>query len=323
MGDAYGWPLEFLKRDGILESFPQSGPDSIPGIGLITDDTQMTLFSVDALVRSRLHDMPLRHAAQQAYRRWHATQLRVASTDPPADQGWLMAIEPLYRRRAPGTTCMSALASGEPVLGSKGCGTVMRAAPAGLAGLEDPFTAGADLSIITHGHPTGVIAGAAMAWLCHALLHGGELNDSVRHLAGQLAATQEGTETALALQRVLRWHEQGGAIGHTHLDALGGGWTAESALAIAVLCALTHPDDFPAAMRLAAVHYGDSDSTAAMCGQLLGLHHGTAILPAKWLERVELREVLEQAADDLVALRAGDTIHDAAQRYPRSDSSHH
>ena len=53
-------------------------------------------------------------------------------------EGGILAQRELYARRAPGTTCLSALRSGrmgtmeEPINDSKGCGGVMRVAPVGL-----------------------------------------------------------------------------------------------------------------------------------------------------------------------------------------------
>lgn len=57
------------------------------------------------------------------------------------------------------------------------------------------------------------------------------------------------------------------------LDAihlLGEGWVAEEALAIAVFCAVRYQDDFAKAIRVSVNHKGDSNSTGAICGNLLG-----------------------------------------------------
>ncbi|HMS03970.1 MAG TPA: ADP-ribosylglycohydrolase family protein, partial [Gemmatimonadaceae bacterium] len=70
--------------------------------------------------------------------------------------------------------------------------------------------------------------------------------------------------------------------------------------AIAVACALAHPDDFAEATCLAAnLVRGDSDSTASMTGQLVGLQVGLEGLPSEWLASLELRDVIAQVADDL------------------------
>jgi ADP-ribosylglycohydrolase len=51
---------------------------------------------------------------------------------------------------------------------------------------------------------------------------------------------------------------------------------------------------------LAANHSGDSDSTAAITGNILGTIFGEESLPGDWLARLEGREVVSAIADDLV-----------------------
>ncbi|PWS46023.1 ADP-ribosylglycohydrolase, partial [Streptomyces sp. FT05W] len=83
--------------------------------------------------------------------------------------------------------------------------------------------------------------------------------------------------------------------------SLGAGWVAEEALAVAVYCALVLPGagDVAEALLLAVNHSGDSDSTGAICGNLLGAHHGDVRLPATWLAVTEGRSVIAEVADDL------------------------
>lgn len=74
---------------------------------------------------------------------------------------------------------------------------------------------------------------------------------------------------------------------------------AEEALAIAVWAALAHADPV-AAMIAAANHDGDTDSTASIAGQILGTLHGPSFLPQAWLAELELKEVIERVAEELV-----------------------
>ncbi len=62
------------------------------------------------------------------------------------------------------------------------------------------------------------------------------------------------------------------------IEQLRRGWIAEEALAIAFYCASKKQDDFEAAVRMAVNHDGDSDSTGAICGNLVGAHLGTLLL---------------------------------------------
>ena len=83
---------------------------------------------------------------------------------------------------------------------------------------------------------------------------------------------------------------------------LGGGWTGEEALAISVYCSLVYPDNFEKAVILAVNHGGDSDSTGAITGNILGLYLGEEAIPAGWLEKLELKEVIRKMAEDLFFL---------------------
>ena len=74
------------------------------------------------------------------------------------------------------------------------------------------------------------------------------------------------------------------------------------ALAISVYCALV-ARDFRHGVILAVNHDGDSDSTGAIAGNLLGTVHGVGAIPAAWLEPLELRDVIAELAEDLYSFR--------------------
>lgn len=86
------------------------------------------------------------------------------------------------------------------------------------------------------------------------------------------------------------------------LDAirqLGQGWVAEETLAIAVYCSLKYSDDFDKALIASVNHSGDSDSTGAVTGNILGAYLGIRGIPQKYLDNLELKEVILELADDL------------------------
>ena len=74
------------------------------------------------------------------------------------------------------------------------------------------------------------------------------------------------------------------------ISQLGEGWIAEEALAIAVYCALKETD-FKKALQLAVNHDGDSDSTGAICGNIMGARDGMEVIPQSWLSQIELKEL--------------------------------
>jgi ADP-ribosylglycohydrolase len=82
---------------------------------------------------------------------------------------------------------------------------------------------------------------------------------------------------------------------------LGEGWVAEEALAISLYCAL-RAESLEDGVIMAVNITGDSDSTGAIAGNLLGALHGASAIPKQWLDPLELKEVIEAVACDLVQI---------------------
>ncbi len=72
------------------------------------------------------------------------------------------------------------------------------------------------------------------------------------------------------------------------------------AIAIAIYCALRYRDDFRKALCAAVNHDGDSDSTGAITGNILGAYLGIKGIPAEWVEKKEMADMLMQIAGDLL-----------------------
>ncbi len=315
MGDSLGFPVEFLKTREILERWPVR-PGALnfaaPGEALISDDTQMTLFTAEGLLRAkaRFDERGICHVPSvvaQALLRWFVTQGGEAK--PIGEPGWLVKERRLHARRAPGMTCLSALSAlakqgsappavESPPNDSKGCGAVMRVAPCGLVAdsRETAFAWGRDTGVVTHGHPSGYLSAAYFAAVIFDLARGAELVDAMREADG-LLAKEQGAEEMQAMVRRARELAVEGPPAVEVIERLGGGWVGEEALAIALLCALTHQGSVEDTLWRAAAHSGDSDSTAAITGNLLGAM-GLEV-SSSWLDVLELRDVIERVAVDL------------------------
>ncbi|RBM21918.1 ADP-ribosylglycohydrolase family protein [Streptomyces sp. PT12] len=341
IGDALGAGIEFASLAEITEAHGPSGvTDYVEAYGrrgAVTDDTQMTLFTVDGLIRAHVRrDTGAWHPptdVHAAHRRWFRTQHEWGPDERRAGDGWLAREEWLYARRAPGRACLSGL--GDDVMGtvdrpknpeSKGCGTVMRSAPFGLLVGWEPqlvFQLAVECAAQTHGHPTGILAAGAFAAIVHALVRGEDLDAAVQKALVQLATRPGHEETAEALKKALGAVRQG-LPSPERVESLGEGWTAEESLAIAVYCALV-AEDMRHGLLLAVNHGGDSDSTGAICGNLLGALHGETALPPAWLAEVEGRATILELADDFaMEMTQGPALHGPADsahvwlaRYPR------
>ena len=274
-----------------------------------TDDTQMTLFTAEGLIRAnaRLADRGICNVpwiVHRAYCRWLVTQGGPDLGDPdlgPANSGWLITNEELHESHAPGLTCLAALESGErgtperPINDSKGCGGLMRVAPAGLVD-GDAFSLGAELAALTHGHPTGYLAAGAFAEIISCLMKGGSLEVAVTKARQRLLEHDGHQETVAAIDAAVVASSDAPPSAEA-VEELGAGWVAEEALAIALYCVLV-ATDVRDGLLLAVNHSGDSDSTGSIAGNLFGVMGGAQSLPPDFLDALEHRELVVQVATD-------------------------
>jgi ADP-ribosylglycohydrolase len=84
-----------------------------------------------------------------------------------------------------------------------------------------------------------------------------------------------------------------------NISIIGEGWVGDEALAIAVYCALRHFDDFRKALAAAVSHGGDSDSTGAVTGNILGAAIGYEAIPEDFKRDLEMHDLILHMADDL------------------------
>ena len=248
----------------------------------------------------------------QFYVEWMYTQVSPYPLAEP--KAWISSLPELFASRAPGVTCMNAceaMASGaKAVNNSKGCGGIMRMAPVGLINTCPSFSGvelqrlGAQLAELTHCHELGWMPAGVFAHII-SLLSRDEAS-SVREAATQALNTlPEAFPNAhylCQLQELLRYTLRLADSDISDLEAihaLGEGWVAEEALAIGLLCSLRHENDFAGAITSAVNHGGDSDSTGAIAGNIVGAHLGLAGIPQRYLEHLELRDTISKIAGDL------------------------
>jgi ADP-ribosylglycohydrolase len=328
VGDALGAPVEFLDLDEIVRAYGEQGiRDYAPAygkLGAITDDTQMTLFTAEAMLCAHVaealegQEADFFRAAAGSYARWLMTQenSRLVSSGN-AKVSWLLQQKKLFTRRAPGTTCLSALQASRGKVtramnDSKGCGGVMRMAPVGLyfahtmsrennpnCFLSKIFATGNELASITHGHPSGCLSAGAFAVMVSLLLVGSSLADAIQAAKEELRQHSSHKETLAAIEKA-ECFAKSRPRERAALRELGKGFVAEEALTMGIYCALG-ARDFEGGIVLAVNHSGDSDSTGSITGNLLGAAAGLEAIPDRWLAQLELRSAIETLADDLAA----------------------
>ncbi len=344
-GDALGYAVEFVREDYIFSHYGKDGIteyqlDPISHKAIISDDTQMTLFTANGLLvgdtRGAMRGIqgnPRVYVAK-AYQDWLTTQekayevtkaKRDANDSYANGVSWLLDVPELFRRRAPGNTCLNALFaarhSGEyvndyirdPRNNSKGCGGVMRVAPVGLNyrpqyGLtaEKIGMEAAQIAAITHGHSLGYMPAFVLAYVVNRIVYPEGERKTLKEIvleakaaAANLFSNDKHLDALcdrIDLAIELSENEENDL---DNIHRLGEGWVAEETLAIAIYCALKYQDDFNKALIVSVNHKGDSDSTGAVLGNILGAWVGYDKIDEKWKTNLELHDEILEMADDL------------------------
>ena len=327
IGDALGYVVEFMNIEQIRELYGPEGIQTlqlINGKALVSDDTQMTLYTANGLLtggtRQKLmhEDRPMEVYVHNAYMDWQRTQ-RFVGAKPGKSATWLVNVPALHSIRAPGGTCLRSLSSGimgtleYPINSSKGCGGVMRVSPIGLyySPKDTPIAEidrmGAKCAALTHGHQLGFLPAAALTHIINSIVYGDfpegtELSEIVEeciHAMEREFAQYEKVTVLTGLMRKALLLAEENTEDVAAIAKLGEGWVAEEALTISLYCALKYPNNFEKAIIASANHSGDSDSTASITGNILGALLGYDSIPSSMIDSVELGDVIRTIATDL------------------------
>lgn len=301
IGDSLGAAIEFKSLSEIRSIFPRGVDRILPAYkvrGAITDDSQMMFFTLEGLLQSEgktLNDKVL--AVHHALLRWLETQDERAPINGGSEG---LVRNPLLRhRRAPGMTCLSSL-QGTGRLGqrarndSKGCGTIMRVAPvAFVSEAADIRELACQTSALTHGHATGAWAAAFWAELIRRVCESATgTNIAIDPIIADLVADYSRIAEAAEVVAAVRQAMSDNGSQPEDMERLGGGWTAETALAIALRACRT-ARDLEQGLVAAVTHGGDSDSTGAIAGNLLGVMFPDQVFRHRWHDEVEGAEILD------------------------------
>lgn len=334
IGDSMGYATEGLTDYEIREQFSEEGilepiPDEESGKVLISDDTQMVLFTMDgvmwAYIRCNSRGVGSYEASGvwQSYARWYYTQTNIVLDDyimhkhehePVALSSigvkTILEYEELYHNRGPSEESLVALESGQmgtmemPFNEFKDPSCLSRVAPVGLF-LHDnssaAFAVAARLAAITHGNPTGYLAAGTYACILAEVLNGKDLDEAVRNALFELKQYSYIDEVNDVLEYALHlsecrddWKQCVGMIGE--------GNTAEDVLALAVYCALK-ADDYEEAVRMASNCKGLSSSVGCVCGSIAGALAGADRIPKEWQSNLELHQMMVLWIDKFYKLR--------------------
>jgi ADP-ribosylglycohydrolase len=203
---------------------------------------------------------------------------------------------------------------------SKGCGGIMRVAPCGVLHVNQPslvFHLCSQAAKLTHGHPTLYLSAGMFAALIVELMPGNSLKAASDTARVILIGLPERDETLRARDAARRAAADSVPLDEA-IPVLSERRVAEEALAIFFYFAL-RAESLEEGIVTAVNITGDSDSTGAITGNLLGALHGARAIPQRWLDTLELRDVIEMVARDLAHVPGFDSpVQDEGwlARYP-------
>lgn len=290
VGDALGYPVEFIQTIQDIDAV-SGGTLDLPSPALFSDDTQMSLCVIQALLECDGNHDKFMDGLSKYFVAWSKRQ-KPGSPD----------------RRAPGNSCLAGcdnLAGGvhwtQSGVESKGCGSAMRSAPIGLywsGNLLKVIEWGRDSSLPTHKSDAAMCSAAATAFMTFLAVNDVPVGLWAHEMSLPLSGiSEEFTEAILkasqaAGERTEPWIALSG-------DGVGEGWLGHEAVASALYCAMMCPNDYAAAVRMAARTVGDSDSIACITGAIMGAHLGVKKMPKEWTDKIEARDRLFSMADKL------------------------
>ncbi|MFC4905357.1 ADP-ribosylglycohydrolase family protein [Kocuria oceani] len=329
LGDAIGY-----RAGADAPSAEHPDPDGGAGRLLVSDDTQLTLYTLDALlevVEWANDGQPADETAclWLAYLRWLRTQgVPHPSEAPRPLPRRLDEHEVLHAVRDPAGTVLEALRSGRmgeverPLLpDAEDAAAVLRSAPFGLlphVGWRTLAPLAINGAALTHGHPEAQSAAAVYGFTVHAAVRA-RREGTARPVAAAVAAARETAahltrpvdETLARLDDAVRAAggptPAPGALPDGRPADLGAEPTAPVVLAAGLRAALRAEAEDPAAadpqaVFRRAVGLGTAsgvapEAAASIAGAVTGAALGTAALPPEWLAQLDARDAVADSAE--------------------------
>ncbi|MBQ6455167.1 MAG: ADP-ribosylglycohydrolase family protein [Eggerthellaceae bacterium] len=262
IGDALGVPFEFKARDSFeCSDMVGQGTYGLPA-GTFSDDTSMMLATCDSIreLAGRIDTDDMR----ERFRHWWRNGAYTAD-------GSCFDI---------GNTTAIALDEGYGCSGERdnGNGSLMRIAPLAYCDANDDDVRA--VSAITHAHRVSTESCVFFVELLRRIING-DITDvlSMEEVVCELKPTGE---SFAFLDTVVTWQRGEVRSSGFVLDTLG-----------AALWCFANTDSY-ADCVLAAVNLGsDTDTTACVAGALAGAFYGIDAIPARWMESLRGKEIIE------------------------------
>ena len=291
VGDALGMPAEG-RPPAEIEKLFQHGLQFLPDErrflkpGQVTDDTQLALCHLDSIIETgkidpndiaeRFLDMFLQGELRGIGSSTLKALLRLKHGIPPEE-------------------------AGERGFFAAGNGVAMRIAPVGLLfafSNADIYPEVEKAGTITHKNPEAIAGAYIIAETIRLCAATGQPTLQAAQTAVQKV---QNTKTAENLSLALQLLKLNTPTKEALWQIGTSGYVAETVPA-ALFAAIRYQQNFMAAMKALIFAGGDTDTTAAICGALIGAAHGIYTIPQNLRQQVEYADDITQKTEKLFQL---------------------
>jgi ADP-ribosylglycohydrolase len=311
LGDALGQPVEFASIEKIRDIYGDKGVQTLEKKAIWTDDTEMTIALTRALLRLGtveyfidLNENEIGEAYAKEFINW---------LDNPGYAPGITTTEAVSFLKIHGAESWRKSGKND----SKGCGSVMRAAPLGIwfaNALKPELPLGAGSyhkalfnvskiqSEITHGHKAATAAALAGSYAVALAINGIPPDGMIHPIEQYCNSIHLDFKNAMERLKISLNNRENGTFktDSEGLSYIGQGWVGDEAFAMALYSTIQYPNDFKTCLRVSVNHSGDSDSVACIAGSILGALHGIATIPEDWLNWLAERERMESFINEII-----------------------
>ena len=297
VGDALGVPVEFQSREELsvnsVSDYRDYGTYNVPA-GIWSDDTSMTLASLDSLAR-RINFTDI----MKKFISW-ADKAEYTATNEVFDIG--VTTSAALQRFKDGTPALNCGSNSES---DNGNGSLMRIIPAVFyvkyklphSSIEQRMDVIHNISTLTHSHPRSKMACGIYAFVLMGLLESGNKHMIKNYLLDACKFYKNLPEYKNELEHFDRLFSS---------DFDNSGYVV-AALEAAIWCVLNTESYSECVLK--AVNLGnDTDTIGAIAGGLAGCIYGLNGIPESWLEGLQKREYIEDLCDAFVGKQSNRPI---------------
>jgi len=312
IGDALGYPVRDLSFDLIIDDYGKKGITDLvldcDSRARITANTQLTIFTIDALIRAytRYHihretDIT-RKITYNNYLRWQVYQNREYNKYidmKMIEDSYLNSIQEIKSERCPEQRMINILEN--EVYSEKeitelnynsGFAAITKAMPFGIVFRKEmklAFDMSVSIAKLTHNDPRAYLSSGAYSVIIASIANGEILEKSIENALIAIKDLEDSEQVVEKIELAIKMSKD-----KTHypekFDDFGLCDESHEVLGAALYASLVYKDDISKALLFASNNSCYGNNIATLVGQILGLYKGLDDVTKEWIKLLEMSQ---------------------------------